>query len=127
MKLAIAFLISFATLVEAKEANRYSVITLVNETPFRIFYSYAWGPGTDEWKNSIEPFGYYVHWWKFDYPNQDWAPWFYLRMDGDEGWHKLGSFFSPNTDSNRGRVYIFVDEGEGRVRDIKLQEKLYTE
>lgn len=127
MKIALALLISLMTLAEAKEANFYSVVTLVNETPYRIFYAYACGKGTNEWKNSIEPFGYYVHWWKFDYPNQNWAHWFFVRLDGEEGWYKLGSFFSPNTDSNRGRVYIFTEEGEGRVKEIKLQEKLYTE
>lgn len=127
MKIVLALLISFLTLAEAKEANRYSVVTLVNETPYRIYYSYAWGPGTDEWKNSIEPFGYYVHWWKFDYPNQNWAPWFYLRFDHEEKWRKMGSFFSPNTDSNRGRKYSFVDAGEGRFRDIQVTEELFTE
>jgi len=115
--------------LHAKQVNNYSVITLVNETPFRIFYSYKWGHGEKDYRNSIKPYGTYVHYWKFKRTNQNWAPWFYLHIDGHgpDKWYRLGSFYSPNTKAEKGRTYIFSETGENNVYEIQLYEKLYTE
>jgi len=113
-------------LLEAKEPNRYAVITLENQTPYRIYYLYRWGEGEREWKNSIKPHGTYVHWWDLKRP--DWAPWFYLSLESSpDSWLRLSSFYSPNKKSKSGRVYVFQDEGEGHVREIKLHAKLYAD
>ena len=121
-------LLLFCGFLGAKEPNRYSVITLNNKTPFRIFYSYQWGKGEEDWRNSLKPFGTYTHWWEFKYPNQNWAPWFYLHRDGDgaDKWYQLGSFYSPNTSSKNGRLYIFEDIGDFDV-EIQLYERFYRE
>ena len=120
------FLIA-CNLLGAKEPNRYAVITLENQTPFRIFYSYRWGESEEASKNSIPPHGSWVHWWEFNRPNEEWAPWFYLRLDGDAGWHKLGSFYSPDTEKDHGRKYRFIDKDDNGRRKIELEERLYTE
>lgn len=111
----------------AKEPYRYSVVTLKNETPFRIFYSYRWGEGGNSYRGQIKPYGTYRHWWTFDYANQNWAPWFYVQMDGDADWYRLGSFWSSDTKAESGRIYAFKAEGEGEIREIRLFEKLYTD
>lgn len=107
--------------------NYYSVVTIKNATPFRIYYSYKWGDGDETFRNSIPPWESYIHWWTFDYANQDWAPWFYVQIDGRNSWFKLGSFFSSEHSSDDGRLYRFFEEGSGNDREIILQERLYTE
>ncbi|MBF8262738.1 MAG: hypothetical protein HW387_403 [Parachlamydiales bacterium] len=120
------FLLAF-NLLEAKEPNRYSVITLENHTPYRIFYSYRWGEGEEESRNSIPPHGSWVHWWEFKHQNEDWSPWFYLHLDGDADWHKLGSFYSPDTGKEHGRKYRFVDKPDNGTIKIDVEGLLYTE
>ena len=111
----------------ARQANRYSVVTLVNKTKFRIYYDYAWGEGETTWKNSIAPNSTYVHWWKFKRTNQNWAPYFYVRQHGNAGWYKLNSFFSPNTEGDNGREYAFMAKKTKNGYEITLHPRLYTD
>lgn len=107
--------------------NRYSVVTLENETPFRIYYSYRWGEGEKEWRNSIKPYGIYVHWWELRHGGKEWAPWFYLQIDGQSDWHKLGSFFAPGKRSRDGRQYFFESKDTGdNIHEIQITSRLYT-
>ena len=118
--LLIIFLFIGSTLYGA--INRYSVLTLENLTPYTVHYIYGWGDGSEsgDGRNSIGPYKKYTHWWEFGYPGEDWAPWFWLKIDGDRTWSKLGSFFSPNTTTKSARFY-FVDHkyGDG-THKVKL-------
>lgn len=114
-----------ASTLSAKEPNRYSVVTLDNQTPYRIFYSYRWGEGSNTYRGEVKPHSKYNHWWTFDYDNQNWAPWFYIQLDGESGWYKLGSFYRPNT--KNGREYAFFETGEGEFKEITIHPKLYTD
>lgn len=122
--LLILFLFSGTTLYSA--VNRYSVITLENLTPYSVHYIYGWGPGNESQssRNSIAPFGSYSHWWEFGYPGENWAPWFWLKIDGQRNWHRLGSYFSPNTSSENSAHYYFVDyEFEDGSYEIDLLDE----
>jgi hypothetical protein len=85
--------------------DRYSVITIINQTPYRVDYSHKWGTGEYHGNSFIKPNGTYRHWWTFDYSGQDYAPWFYIELNGDNASYKLRSFYSPDTDAANGRVY----------------------
>ena len=103
--------------------DRYSVVTLVNETPYRVDYSYAWGgDGSTHYNNYLKPNSKYTHWWTFDYPGQDHAPWLYVELEGDSSPYRLRSFYSPDKNSESGRVYYIRFENN----KFKLYGKLYT-
>jgi hypothetical protein len=107
------------------ENYKYSVVTIENHSPYRVYYSYRWGDGNQSWRNSIGPNESFRHWWTFDYTNENWAPWFYVKIDGQSGWHELGSFFSEDTEAESGKLYRFIyDASEER---FTLQEWLYSE
>jgi hypothetical protein len=105
--------------------NRYSLVTLENLSRFRVHYTYRWGEGEKLWHNSIAPYGKYTHWWDFRYPNENWAPWFYLNFDSGDNWHKLGSYYSPNKNSSNGRHY-FIEAVEDRkgIYNFEVTEEL---
>ena len=116
----------FSCKLEARQDNHYSLITIENWTPYRVSYTYQWGEGdVKRSRGVIEPNETYRHWWTFDHPNQDWAPWFWLHIDGDgdKEWYKLGSYFSPNTEAKNGKLYILLDE----EKDGKTQIYLWDE
>ncbi len=103
--------------------DRYAVVTLVNETPYRVDYSYIWGGnGNTNRNNYIKPKSRYVHWWKFKYQGQDYAPWFYVEPEGRSTPYKLRSFYSPNTEGDNGRIYYIRFENSKFV----IYGKLYT-
>jgi len=103
--------------------NRYSVITLENWTPYAVSYIYRWGKGSQFQSNTIEPFGTYTHWWKFKHDNENWAPWFYIKIEGDpSGWYKLGSYFSPDTNVKNGRWYIIDMYDDNGYLEFYLDE-----
>lgn len=127
LSLTLAALASGALLVPsahaAGERNRYAVVTLVNQTPYRIHYSYKWGDTDRTWRGTIEPHGTYAHWWTLG--AKEWAPWFHVQRDGDAGWYRCGSFFSPRADASAGREYAWRVVGQGESRTIGLFERLY--
>ena len=120
----IAFLVLTPHLSSLEAANKYSVITIENDTQYRVFYSYRWGEGQQTWNNSIPPNGSYIHWWTFEYDNENWAPWFYVQIDGQNKWFKLSSFFSESTDESTGKRYRFrYDDRQGFVLDEWLYKQ----
>jgi hypothetical protein len=110
---------------QAGPKDRYSVVTLVNETPYRVDYSYQWGSGSRWYSNYIKPNSRYVHWWTFDYAGQDYAPYFYIELEGDSSSYRLRSFYSPDKEADNGRVYYirFDDDQE----KFAVYGKLYTD
>jgi len=108
--------------VNAGPKDRYAVVTIVNQTPYRVDYSYVWGGnGRGKLNNHIPPNSEYSHWWTFRYQGQDYAPWFYVQLEEDFSHYKLRSFYSPNTDGKNGRVYYIRFENNKMV----LRGKLY--
>lgn len=105
--------------------DRYSTLVIINESPYRIDYSYRWDEGDRWWSNNIKAGGSYVHSWKFGYPGQDSAPFFYVELEGDNSSYKLRSFFAPNEESKHARVYyVNFDDQE---KKFKLSGKLYKD
>jgi hypothetical protein len=102
----------------AKGCDRCSMITIINQTPYRVDYTYSWGADGAEDGAFIQPYETRWHAWTFAYPNQNYAPFFYVQPDGDNGWYKLRSFYSPDTDSAHGRVYY--------IRWDRTNERFYV-
>jgi len=121
---AVMVLVAAAPPAQAGPNDRYSVITIINESPYRVDYSYRWGEGDNLYNGSIAPNSSYIHWWTFDYAGQDYAPWFYFQPDGTNGFYKMRSFFSPDTKKENGRVYYIRFDQE--TRSFKVEAKLYT-
>jgi hypothetical protein len=99
------------------EEYRYSVIRIKNETPNSVSYQYRWGGDKGSpflGSNELSPGQVYLHWYEFDYPGQNYAPQFYVRINGDNRIYRLRSFFSVNQEESAGRVYRFYTE-DGRV------------
>ncbi len=100
------------------EEYRYSVIRIQNQTPNTVSYHYRWGGDKGSplsWSYELSPNQVYLHWYEFDHPGQNFAPQFYVRIDGDNRIYRLRSFFSVNKDDESvGRVYRFYTE-DGRV------------
>ena len=107
--------------------DMYSVVKLQNKTPYRIFYTYRWGNDPDvEKRGQIAPKKSYVHWWTFDYAGEDHAPWFYVQLDGEKGWYKLGSFHSADTKGKNGRHFVINSKQTEDGIVFRLGEKLLT-
>jgi len=107
--------------------DNYAVVKLENKTPYRIFYTYRWGNDRDsEKRGQIAPKKSYVHWWTFDYAGEDHAPWLHVQLDGEKGWYKLGSFYSPDTKSKNGRHYLINSKQAEDGVVFRLNEKLLT-
>ena len=87
--------------------DKYAVIALYNKTQYRVDYSYRWGQSGDWHNNYIKPGATYRHWWTFSYPGENYAPWFYLDNNEQQGILKLRSFYSPDTSSEHSREYKF--------------------
>ena len=116
MKRSLVLFLFFAFSLFGEE-YRYSVIRIQNQTSETVSYHYRWGGDRGSplsWSNQLVPDQVYLHWFEFDYPNQNYAPQFYIRIDGDNRIYRLRSFFSPNTKESSGRVYRFYTEN-GRV------------
>jgi hypothetical protein len=117
----------FAGADEPKPDDKYTIILLVNESPYRVNYRYTWGGNPDEasWSASIPPNGKRGHTWTFARAGRNNTPWFYVQLDGQSGWHKLEGFWSAENTQERGRIY-FVRYDDATMK-LKLFSKLYTE
>lgn len=100
------------------DADYYSVVTLRNDTSHTIYYSYKWSETGQVRSNSIKPGKHYVHYWIFDYANQNYAPPFYVRLEDDslDSWYALKSYFAPDIQAHRGRLFRF----KTRLEDMTL-------
>ena len=106
--------------------DNYAVVKLENETPYRIRYSHRWDNDGDEQRGQIAPQKSYLHWWTFDYAGEDFAPWFYVQLDGGSGWYKLGTFYSPDTSGKTARHYVITHKQTEDGVVFRLGEKLET-
>jgi hypothetical protein len=109
----------------AKGCDRYAMITIINQTPYRVDYTYSWGADGGESSGVIKPHETRWHAWTFAYPDQNYAPFFYMQPDGDNGWYKLRSFYSPDTDSSNGRIYYIRWDRENQR--FYMVGKLYAD
>jgi hypothetical protein len=111
----------------ASATNRYSVISISNETQVDIGLSWHWAdPG---WKHmQLAPGA--NHWWshKYDHPNENRSPDFELKFDSDG---RTGSTYSetkvlrghaaPEQNFDLGHKYVFRYDGPSK-RYIKLMD-----
>jgi hypothetical protein len=106
--------------------DSYAVVKLDNKTPFRIRYTYRWDNDGDEERGQIAPHKSYLHWWTFDYAGEDFAPWFYVQLDGGSGWYKLGTFYSPDHTGKTARHYVIRHKQTEDGVVFRIGEKLET-
>ena len=126
LTLALLWAVSVDSASAGPEDN-YSVVKLENKTPYRIRYSHYWGNDSDaDERGQIAPNKSYLHWWTFDYAGEDYAPWFHVQLDGDSGWYKLGTFYSPDTTGETARHYIITHKQTEDGVVFRLGEKLET-
>ena len=67
----------------AHAVTRFAVVSIANETQTTLLLSYRWGD-SDNWRQiNLRPGA--RHWWahRFSRPNENRAPYFYIRFDSD--------------------------------------------
>lgn len=109
----------------ASATNRYSVISISNDTQANIFLEWRWS--SPEWKKLTLAAGA-RHWWshKYDRPNENRSPDFQLRYDSDSRsgakyteTETLRGYAAPEQNFDLGRKYAFRYDGPSK-RYIKL-------
>jgi hypothetical protein len=109
----------------ALATNRFSVITITNETDMNIALQWRWS--SPEWKQAtISPRGRRMWSHKYDKPNENRSPDFQVRFDSDgrsgsryTESETLRGYAAPEANFDLGRQYVFRYDGPSK-RYIKL-------
>ena len=104
----------------------YGMVTIVNDSPYRVQFTYSWGgDGVDlPWSKTLKPGQSWSNYWTYKYANQNSAPWFYIQVEEDATAYKLRHFAVART-SDEGRVYNI--RFDARAEKFKVYAKLYRE
>ena len=111
-------------------ANRFSVVSIVNETNANVGISYKWGPNDAVKSMRLQPRE--RRWFSWAYPreNYDRSPDFLLQYDADtggkyyrSGWKRLRGYASPDQNFAGGNEYVFKYDGQTH-RFIEIQDRV---
>jgi hypothetical protein len=107
-------------------ANRFSVISITNETRANLTISWRWA--SDEWKQTfLGPNARHVWWYEYKQVDQNMSPDFHLRFDADTSSSKytepkkLHGRAAPEANFDLGHKYAFRYDGPSK-RYIEIYE-----
>ena len=111
-------------------ANRFSVVSIANETNANVGISYKWGENDAVRRMFLAPRE--RRWFSWAYPTENYnrSPDFLIQYDADaggqyfkSGWKRLRGYASPDQNFAGGNEYVFKYDGPTQ-RFIEIRDRL---